>query len=444
MAPVTSPVDPAGAPPAGPAAPEGREVTSAPAVRSQELRRRRLATMKRRATLLLVVVTLVFLAVTIFGGKTTWAGYVQAMAEAAMVGALADWFAVTALFRHPLGLPIPHTAVVVERKDQFASTLGEFISESFLTPEAIVARVRKADFVPRLAAWLRDEDNAQRVAAEVLNAGVTVSDLVRDDDVQRVIQKVVNERVEEVALAPVAGKALAFAIRDGRHQQALESGLKELDKYLDTHRDELRERLGAKSPWWLPGAAEDRIFERLIEGARTVVQEMLSDTDHSLRLRFEARLAQLVTDLETSPEYLEKGEKLKHELLAHPMVNDWISSMWQDTKRSLRAEAIDPDSNLRARVAKMVIAGGTRLDEDAALQAKLEESAESAVTYLVERFRGEIVDLVTETISKWDASETADRLELLLGPDLQFIRINGTVVGAMAGLVLHAIAQLIG
>lgn len=422
----------------------GRGTGGAPPLRSQHERRRRLATMKRRATLLLVAVTVVFVAITVFGPKAGWDGYVQAMAEAAMVGALADWFAVTALFRHPLGLPIPHTAVVVERKDQFASTLGEFIQESFLTPEAIVARLRRAELIPRMASWLDDEEHARRVAAEMLDGAVTVADLMHDDDVHRVIERLMRERVESVPLSPLAGKALSFAIRDGRHQQALESGLRELDNYLDTHRDELRMRLGERSPWWLPGAAEDRIFERLIEGARTVVKEMLDDTDHSLRQRFEARLLKLVEDLETSPEYLEKGEKLKQEMLAHPMVNEWVTSMWVDAKAMLRAEAENPDSALRDKLSGMVMAVGRRLRDDPVLAEKLEASAETGVTYVVERFRGEIVDLVTDTISKWDATETADRLELLLGPDLQYIRINGTVVGALAGLVLHSIAELLG
>jgi uncharacterized membrane-anchored protein YjiN (DUF445 family) len=414
-----------------------------PSVRSIEERRRRLATMKRRATALLAAVTVVFVVITRWGPHTTWAGYVQAAAEAAMVGALADWFAVTALFRHPLGLKIPHTAVVVERKDQFAATLGEFIQESFLTPEAMVGRLRRAELVPRLSRWLREPEHARRVAAEVLDGAVQVSDLVRDEDVNKAIEKLVHERVESITLAPMAGRALELAIRDGRHHQVLEAGLRELDVYLDSHRDELRERLNKRSPWWLPGAAEDRIFERLIEGARTVIAEMLDDPQHSLRRRFDVRLDQLVVDLETSPEYLERGEKLKREVLTHPQVDEWIASFWPDAKARLRLEAENPDGLYQARTAAVVISIGERLRDDPALAAKIDEMAELAVVYLVERFRGEIVEVVTETISRWDATETAERLELLLGPDLQFIRINGTVVGALAGLALHALAQLL-
>ncbi len=394
--------------------------------------------------MLLAAVTAVFLAVTIWGGRTTWAAYVQAGAEAAMVGALADWFAVTALFRRPLGLPIPHTAIVVERKDQFAATLGGFIQESFLTSDAIIARLRKADLVPRLASWLRDPEHAQRVAAEVLDGAVDLTDLLHDDEVHQVLDQAIRQQLEALAVAPLAGRALEFGIRDGRHRQVLDAGLIEVDRYLDTHRDELRVKLSAKSPWWLPGAAEDRIFERLIEGARLLVTEMRTDPDNGLRQRFEERIAQLAEDLQHDPVYAAKGEQLKQEVLSHPQVDEWVGSLWEDGKARLRAEAAAPTSAFKDQIAAGVIALGTHLRDDPGLAAKLEGHLESAVSYLAERYQGEIVALVTDTIANWDAAETADRLELLLGPDLQYIRINGTVVGAMAGLALHAVVQLIG
>lgn len=415
-----------------------------PAVRSQAVRRRRLATMKRRATALLAAVTVVFVVVTVWGGDSTWAGFVQATAEAAMVGGLADWFAVTALFRHPLRLPIPHTAIIVARKDQFGATLGEFIQETFLTPDAVVDRLRAAEVVPRLAAWLRQPDNASRVAAEAMDAAGKAADLVTDDDVHQLIERTLRDRVDAVALAPVAGRALDFLIRDGRHQEALDVGLRELDQYLDGHRDELRSRLGEASPWWLPGAAEDRIFERLVDGGRRLIAEMLEDREHQLRSRFDARLRTLADDLQHSPDYLARGEQLKRDVLAQPQVTEWVSSLWADAKRQLRAQADDPASELRQRLAEVVVTAGERLADDPTLGEKLDEAMVSAATYVVERFHGEIVELVSGTIARWDANETADRLELLLGPDLQYIRINGTVVGALAGLALHTIAYLIG
>jgi uncharacterized membrane-anchored protein YjiN (DUF445 family) len=399
--------------------------------------------MKVRATSMLGAVTAVFLATTIWGGDSTLVGYVQATAEAAMVGGLADWFAVTAVFRHPLGIPIPHTAVVVESKNQFAATLGDFIEETFLSPDAIVERLRTADVVSRAAAWLRDEQHAERVAAEVLDGAVKVADLLRDDDVHRLIEETVRDRVDRVPLAPLGGRALEFLMRDGRHEQVLDAALQALDRYLDEHRDELRDRFGAQSPWWLPGAAEDRIFERLVDGARALLTEMVENPDNDLRQEVQQRLRSLAADLQTTPEYLARGEELKHELLANPQVRTWVASLWADLKAQLRVQASDPASELRRRLAGVVVAAGERLEEDSELRATVSSGIETAVTHVVERFHGEISELITGTIDRWDAEETADRLELLLGPDLQFIRINGTVVGACAGLGLHTVAQVL-
>ena len=414
-----------------------------PAVTAQAERKQRLAVMKRRASALLGLATAVFLGVTIWGGDSTAAGYVQATAEAAMVGGLADWFAVTALFRHPLGIPIPHTAIIVAKKDQFAETLGEFIQDAFLTPEAVTERIRGANVGARVAGWLRDPDNAARVAAEAMDGAVQVSDLVRDEDVHRVLQGVVRDRLESVPVAPMAGRALDFMIRDGRHQQALSVGIRELDRYLAENGDDLRAQLGTKSPWWLPGAAEDRLFERLMEGAHTLLNAMLVDEGHHLRVRFEQRLVQLADDLQHSEAYRLRGEELKSELLAQPQVSEWVAALWQDAKTQLRTQAEDPDSDLRRRLTDVVMATGERLDTDPALAARLDDAVATGAAYLVEHFHGEIVGLVSGTIARWDAEETAERLELLLGPDLQFIRINGTVVGALAGLVLHTVAQVL-
>jgi len=417
-------------------------MTALPVVRAQDERRARLRAMKQRATALLALATVVFLVVTVWGGDTGAAGFIQATAEAAMVGGLADWFAVTALFRHPLGIPIPHTAIVVARKDQFGETLGEFIQDAFVNPEVIISRIQAARIGPRLATWLQDPANADRLAGDVLDAAVQVSDLVDDEGVQQVLHGAVRTRVETVPAAPVAGRALEFLIRDGRHQQALDAVLREVDRFIDEHRDDLRAQLGAASPWWLPGAAEDRLFERLVEGVRTVVQAMLDDRDHQFRQRFEARLAELAHDLQTSPELRARGEQLKADLLAQPEIGDWVGSLWSDVKAHLREQATLPDGDLRQRLAEVATAVGHRL-EDPVLAQRVDDALATAVTYVVERFEGEIVTLVSGTIERWDSAETADRLELLLGPDLQFIRINGTVVGAMAGLGLHAVAQLL-
>jgi uncharacterized membrane-anchored protein YjiN (DUF445 family) len=411
-------------------------------MRSEAQRWRRLVVTRRWAGALLAFATLVFVVTTI-AGADGWVAYVQATAEASMVGGLADWFAVTALFRRPLGLPIPHTAIIPERKDQFGETLGEFVQDSFLTPESIVARVRTARVAERMGAWLAVPDNAAKVAAHAADAAVAVADLVRDDDVHATLEAVVREQLDRIALAPVAGRALRALTEDGRHDELVDAALNGLVRAIGEHRDDLRHRFGQKSPWWLPGAVEDRIFERLLDGAEAVLRDMASDRQHGLRRELDERIAKLVVELETSDALRARGEQLKHDLLAQEQLRLWVASAWTDVKAQLRASAADPESQLRRRLTDAIAAGGRRLGDDPALTATVQNGIESAVRYVVDRFHGEISDLVSSTIQKWDGEETARRLELLLGADLQYIRINGTVVGALAGLALHTIASLL-
>ena len=408
---------------------------------AEQSRRRELTVRKRWATGLLAAVAAVFIATAVWGGDATWVGYVEATAAASMVGGLADWFAVTALFRRPLGLPIPHTAIVVERKDQFGATLAAFMRESFLTSDVLVDRIRAAGVVGRLGAWLADEEHAARVASELADAAVAGADLLKDDDVHRVLEDVVRQRVDATPLAPLAGRALRFFTDDGRHAELLDSMLAGLDRYLGTHGQELKAQFGNKSPWWLPGAVEDRIFDRLLAGARSVLQEMATDRSHELRRQFDARLRLLAAELETSVDYYERGERLKHDVLSQPQVREWVASLWADAKGELRAQACDPESQLRRQLVQAVAAGGRRLQQDHELAATVQTTLERAVAYLADHFDGDIAAFISGTIARWDAEETASRLELLLGPDLQYVRINGTVVGAVAGLALHAVSQ---
>ncbi len=259
---------------------------------------------------MLAGVTLLFLAITVIGADG-WLEYVQATAEASMVGALADWFAVVALFRHPLGIPIPHTAIIPERKNQFGETLGDFVQSSFLTPETITERVRMAAVGNRLGTWLAQPANAERVARHVVDAAVAAADLVKDDDVHGALEQFVREQVEKLDLAPLAGRALAIATEDGRHRPLIDGGIKGLDHYLDTHREELHDRFGQASPWWLPGAVEDRIVDRLIDGVRALLAQMAADPNHHLRREIDDRLAALSRELQTSPDLQGAGRAVQ-------------------------------------------------------------------------------------------------------------------------------------
>jgi uncharacterized membrane-anchored protein YjiN (DUF445 family) len=424
---------------------EPAATTSASAVpgvkrESLEVRTRRLAAARRRATALLAAVTGLFIVVTAIGVHGTLLGYVQAGAEAAMVGGIADWFAVTALFRHPLGLPIPHTAVIVERKDQFAATLGQFVQENFLNADVLAERIRTAGLAPRLAAWLADEDNAARFAGHAADVVVTLAGTLRDEDVQSALTTEVIKAAATIEVAPLAGRAVGIMIAGGHHAVLFNSMVTAADRYLADHYDDLRERFESEAPRWLPDVVYGRAYDRLHARLRERLAAMAADPDDEARQQFDAWIAGLPERLQTSPELRERGESFKRDLLASAGLRDWTSWLWKNAKETLRIQAADPDSELRRRLAAALSAAGRRLGDDPRLQESLERVLESGARRLADQFHDELAGLVTGTIERWDAAETSTQLELLLGRDLQFIRINGTVVGAGVGLALHAIA----
>jgi len=399
-----------------------------------------LARAKRQATAALLVVTACFLATLPFAG--TPVEYLRAAAEASMVGGLADWFAVTALFRHPLGIPIPHTAVIPERKDQFGLTLGEFVQRNFLSSDTIAERVRTSRLADRAAAWLADPGNAANVAGRIADAAAWGVDLIEDDEVHVAIESIVRRQAERTQLAPIAGRALRAATAADRHHEALAAAVAAADRFLEENREALRTRYHRESPWWIPEAVDDRIFDRLVDGARRMLGEVASDPRHELRRELDSRLRDLADQLETSPQLIERGEQLKAELLGSPELRKWTRSLWEDAKVALREQAADPESEIRRRLADAVARAGRRLQDDAELRTAMEAAAERGARYVAEHFHDEITALVTTTVQRWDAAETAGRLELLLGRDLQYIRINGTVVGGVAGLAIHAVADV--
>src|SRR5580698_509174 len=405
-------------------------MASAPATtikrESVESRTRRLAAARRRATALLGAVTVLFVVVTAIGGG------------------VADWFAVTALFRHPLGLPIPHTALIVERKDQFAATLGQFVQENFLTGDVLAERIRSARVVARLAGWLADEGNAARFAGRAADLVVTVTENLRDEDVQRVLTAELTRAVDSVEVAPLAGRVLRALIAGGQHAEVFNAILSGADRYLAGHAAELRELFEAEAPRWVPDAVYRRLFDRLYNRLRERLAAMQADPDDPTRRQFEAWIAGLPDRLETDPELRERGERLKREVLGSAVLRDWSSSLWGRIKEGLRTQAADPDSELRRRMAEALVAAGRRLGSDRRLADGLDRMVESAVRALAGQFHDELAGLVSGTIERWDAAETSSQLELLLGRDLQYIRINGTVVGAAVGLVLHVIVVGVG
>ncbi|HEX7094527.1 MAG TPA: DUF445 domain-containing protein, partial [Acidimicrobiales bacterium] len=387
--------------------------------------------MQRRATGLLVLAAAVFVVARLIEDDHGWAGYVRATAEAAMVGGLADWFAVTALFRHPLRLPIPHTAIIPRRKDQLGASLGTFVEQNFLSEDVVVAKLRGTSIARRAASWAAQPEHATVVSRHVGAALHGALDVLRDDDVQDVIEQAVLSRVREMRLAPMAGRALDVMTANGRHQELLDTALRSLRTFMDDNRATFRAKFARESPWWVPEAIDDRIFDKLYNGLHKLIADITDDPTHEMRAYLDERIDALARELRTSPEMLARGEELKEELLEHPAVRRWSGSLWADLKKSLQQQSTDPGSELRRRVETTVQALAQAILDDQQLADKVDHWVEGVVRYVVSSYRHEVADLITTTVAKWDPHEAAERIEVQVGRDLQFIRINGTIVDVL-------------
>jgi uncharacterized membrane-anchored protein YjiN (DUF445 family) len=399
--------------------------------------------MKLAATGLLVFAAVVFLVARTFHGDPAIWGYVEAGAEAAMVGALADWFAVTALFRHPLGLPIPHTAIIPERKDEIGRSLGEFVEGNFMSGEIIGERVRGAHVARRLGVWLTDPTHAARAAdglADAMNSTLKVLD---DTEVQAALEKMVEQRIRSTEVSPLVGRAIDIAVEGGHHERLFDAVLTGIGHFMEDNRETFRQRVGKESPWWVPEPLDDRVFAKVYGGVSRFLADVAADPDHEIRHTVERRMVDFAERLKTDPNLAAKGEELKEELLAHPDTRAWMASLWRETKTSLLAETGTQGSELRLRLSLTMQRLGLRLESEPELQQRVDESVERLVLYVVENYRSEVSALIETTIAKWDGPSTARLMELQVGRDLQFIRINGTVVGCIVGVLIHAFTQLL-
>ncbi len=399
------------------------------------VRARDLQKMKRLATGLFVLAALVFLVCVLAGGDRTWVGYVRATAEASMVGALADWFAVTALFRHPLRLPIPHTAIIPRKKDQIGASLGAFVQENFLTRGVVEERVAAVDVPRRVGEFLAAPGRAERLAGDAGVALGALGDLLRDEDVQPAVAALVDRRLRETPAAPVLARVIELVIEGDRHQEVLSAGLTALASFLEENQAVFRAQLGDASPSWVPVWVDDRVFDKIFSLLQGFFAEVGEDPRHELRLSYDKRLRAYVQALRTDPETAARVEKLKHELLDHPAVRTWSGSLWTNAKNAVIAAAADPDSELRARVAALIRHVAELLQTDPTVREQVQRQSLRAVGYVVDRFSGDLADLVSSTVARWDTEETSRRIELQVGRDLQWIRVNGTVVGGLAGLL---------
>ncbi len=415
-----------------------------PPDQNDEHRRRELRKHKARATGLLLLASIAFLVLIITTDGSGWTGYAEAAAEASMVGGVADWFAVTALFRHPLRLPIPHTAIIPNRKDQIGEALGEFVQDNFLQPEVLRERLAASDLASRIGNWLEVPGNAHKIGDQVSTVLGSAIEVLRDDEIQSSVEGYVNRRIDQFEPTPVAAQAIEFAIEGHHHHAVFDAGLEGLRNVLYDNRTMMRQRLASESPWWVPEPIDDRIFDKIYLAINTFIDEVTANPDHEFRRNLDDRIANMADRLRDSPELRDQAHELKHELLAHPAVREWTAGLWSNMKQSLLLAADDPTSELRMRIHAAALSAGEALRNDPALRDKVNDWLVGAVAHLAGESRNEIADLISSTVAGWDAQDTSERIELQVGRDLQFIRINGTVVGGLVGVLIHAVVQILG
>ncbi len=413
---------------------------------ADEEKRRGVRRMKATATGLLLLVAVVFGLATWAdrSGAGAWAGYVAAAAEAGMVGALADWFAVTALFRRPLGLPIPHTAIIQNKKDQFGASLGTFVGENFLSTDVVRTRLQALGIGRRLGTWLAAPEHAERVTSELATALRGALTVLRDADVQAVVGEAITRRADAAEIAPGLGKALEKIVADGSHRKAVDLVCVRAHDWLVLHGDSVMDAVQGGAPGWTPRFVDRKVGERVYRELLRFVTEMRDMPAHPARGALDRFLADFAVDLQSDSETRLRVERFKSEILARPEVQDIIASAWSAVRSMIIAAAEDDHSELRLRAKASLLSLGTRLSTDPRLQSKLDGWLEDAAAYVVSTYRAEITSLITDTVASWDANDTSRKIEANIGRDLQFIRINGTVVGALAGLAIYTVSRAVG
>lgn len=405
-------------------------------------RRRALRRMKGVALGALLAMAVVFAVAFAFQRDVEWLQYVRAAAEGGMVGALADWFAVTALFRRPLGLPIPHTAIIPRRKDEIGQQLGEFVETNFLEGHVVRTKLEATPLAARAGAWLADPAHAERLAAEGAALATSVLRALSDDDVQGLIEDLAREHLLEPDWGPSVGGWLERVVAADAHHGAVDLALDNIAVWLGNNRDTFQGLVSRRLPSWVPSLAHRLVDDTVYREAVGFVDAVRADPRHQARIAIDQYLARLADNLQHDPATKTRLEEAKASVFDSPRVRGLAADAWNTAKTGLLRSLADPESALRRRAAAALADVGVRLQNEESLQRRVDGWVTDAAVFLVERYRHDIASIITDTVERWDAAETTEKIELMVGRDLQYIRLNGTVVGALAGLAIFTIAHL--
>ena len=404
------------------------------------------AGMKAAATGLLIVMAGLFALTRALQPRDPWLGFVKAFAEAAMVGGLADWFAVTALFRHPLGLPIPHTAIIPRNKDRIGEALANFINENFLVPSIVARRMSGIDVAGAAGRFLRAPASEEAKSRIRQGASRLIADIFESLDDERlggIFKGAIATRLRSMEISPLLGHALASAINEDRHVPMLEASIRWMARALDANEPLIREMVRKKANWVLKLAGLDaKLADAILDGLRKLTAEMSTDPAHPVRVKVEGALAQLANDLQTRPETRERVEAMKEQLLDNRSVGLWLDTIWQKGREAIVSAARNPDAAMAGKLGEVLNSMGTTLEKDARIRTAINRFVRRATSGMAASYGSSIVKVVSETIRSWDARTVTARLESAVGRDLQYIRINGTIVGGLVGLAIYALDRL--
>ncbi len=399
--------------------------------------------MKSLALSLLVAMAVIFVFAFALQEEYPWLQYVRAAAEGGMVGALADWFAVTALFKYPMGLKIPHTAIIPRRKDQIGASLGEFVETNFLSEEVVQDKLATINIARRAGEWLTGPGGADRVAKEgaaIIRGAFTV---LNDDDVQAVIEGLVRKHLVTPPWGPPVGKLAERIFADGHHHQLVDLLVDRTADWVADNREVVSRVVTDRSPTWVPSFVDGMVGDKVYLEVLKFAQAVQSDPQHQVRQSIDTYLKDLAQDLQYDPVMIARAEGIKAQVLGDPEVRELATRTWATVKNALLTAVDDPTSELTVRFKSAVRDFGLRLVNDTELAGKVNTWIGDAAGYLVRTYRSDIAAVITDTVSRWDAAETSRKIELQVGKDLQFIRINGTVVGSLAGLAIFTVAHFV-
>jgi uncharacterized membrane-anchored protein YjiN (DUF445 family) len=398
--------------------------------------------MKWIATALLLAMLGVFVLTSALISAHPSVGWVRAFAEAAIVGALADWFAVTALFRHPLGLPIPHTAIIPRNKDEIGASLGQFVELNFLTPENVIRRLEQLNLALAAAQWLGAPGRARSIAENICTEISVLIDRLEDEDVLRFLDSVVAPLMEKIDLARASGEVLDLLTAGNRHQSVLDRMLLRLNDWLNRNRGRIQAAVG-KASKYTPAFIDNFIANRFVDGMLQLSDDVARNPAHELRAEFDEAVRGFTDKLKQSPDYQKRGEDIKRDLMRHLRSEPYYQHLWSEFKGRIQADLVAEDSLIRTQLENVVRRVAGAVESAPPLQQKVNRWTVAAFEKAMLRHRHEVSQLISDVVRAWNATEVAQRVELEIGKDLQFIRINGTLVGGLAGLLLYGVVQLV-